>query len=157
MPPIVTSLWFDSQALEAAQYYVSIFPRSEVRDIAYYGAGAPMPAGSVLTVDFALDGHRFVALNGGPAFSFSEAISLLIECADQAEVDEYWERLTEGGEESQCGWLKDRFGLSWQVVPRDLYALLSDPDPARAQRATAAMLSQRRIILADIIAAADAG
>ena len=155
MPPIVTSLWFDTHALDAAEHYVSVFPDSEIRNVSYYGEGGPREAGSVLTVEFVLDGHRFMALNGGPEFTFDEAISMLIDCADQAEVDYYWERLTEGGAESQCGWLKDRFGLSWQVVPAGLGALISDPDPARAQRAVTAMLAQQKIILADIAAAAD--
>jgi predicted 3-demethylubiquinone-9 3-methyltransferase (glyoxalase superfamily) len=155
MPETIPCLWFDGQAEEAARYYTSIFPNSSIGDIARYGPGMPMPEGEVLTVEFSLDGRRYTALNGGPQFTFSEAISFQITCADQEEADHYWTRLTEGGEESQCGWLKDRFGVSWQVVPTELLALMSDPDPGRARRATEAMLQMRRIDIAEIKRAAD--
>ncbi|MCU1377592.1 MAG: 3-demethylubiquinone-9 3-methyltransferase, partial [Acidimicrobiales bacterium] len=115
MPRITPNLWFDTQALEAAEFYVSVFPNSKVTDVTYYGEAGPGPAGTVLTVDFVLDGQEYTAINGGPHFTFDEAISLLVNCADQDEIDYYWAKLTEGGEESQCGWLKDRYGLSWQV------------------------------------------
>ena len=118
--------------LEAAEFYVSVFPHSEITNISYYGEAGPGPAGTVLTVDFVLDGQEYTAINGGPLFTFDEAISLLINCADQDEIDYYWDKLTDGGEESMCGWLKDRFGLSWQVVPADFNDLQNDPDPGRA-------------------------
>jgi predicted 3-demethylubiquinone-9 3-methyltransferase (glyoxalase superfamily) len=155
MPTITPTLWFDAQGKEAADFYVSIFPNSEIRNVSYYGDAGPGTAGSVLTVDFVLDGHAFQALNGGPMYTFSEAISLSISCADQQEVDYYWSRLSDGGEEGQCGWLKDRFGLSWQVVPVAMGAILGDPDPVRAQRAMRAMLGMKRLDLAALQAAAD--
>lgn len=155
MPSITPSLWFDTQALEAAEFYMSIFPNSEIRCVTRHGEAGPGPAGTVLTVDFTLDGQRFTALNGGPQFSFDEAVSLLVECADQDEVDHYWDRLTDGGEESQCGWLKDRYGLSWQVVPAGLAELIDDPDPARADRAMRALLGMRKLDMAAIAAAAE--
>jgi predicted 3-demethylubiquinone-9 3-methyltransferase (glyoxalase superfamily) len=155
VPRIIPNLWFDSNAEEAAEYYVSIFPNSKITDVLRYTEAGPGPAGSVVTVDFELDGQPFTAINGGPAFTFDEAISLMIECEDQDEVDRYWERLTDGGEESQCGWLKDRFGLSWQVCPKELLTLLGDPDPERAARATAAMYEMHKIDLAAVKAAAD--
>jgi predicted 3-demethylubiquinone-9 3-methyltransferase (glyoxalase superfamily) len=156
-PKITPCLWFDSQAAEAAELYVSLFPSSRIVSTTYYGEGAPMPAGSVLTVTFELEGHQFVALNGGPAFSFDEAISFQIHCEDQAETDHYWDALVDGGEEGQCGWLKDRYGLSWQVVPVGLPELLSDPDPDRARRAMDAMLKMQRLDIAAIKKAADGG
>ncbi len=155
MPQITPNLWFDSQGQEAAEFYVSVFPSSEIKDISYYGEAGPGEAGTVLTVDFLLDGQRFTAINGGPHFTFSEAISLLITCADQAEIDYYWTKLTEGGEESQCGWLKDRYGLSWQVVPDGMAELMSDPDDERGQRAMKAMLGMKKLDLAALQAAAD--
>ena len=155
MPQITPNLWFDTQGLEAAEFYVSVFPRSEITNVTYYGDAGPGPAGSVLTVDFVLDGQRFTAINGGPLFSFDEAVSFLIDCADQDEIDHYWAKLTDGGEESQCGWLKDRYGLSWQVVPAGWEAVLNDPDQARAQRAMTAMLGMRRLDIAALQAAAD--
>ncbi len=156
MPRITPNLWFDSNGLEAAEFYVSVFPNSEITNVTYYPEGAPGPTGSVLTVTFVLDGQEHTAINGGPMFTFDEAVSFEISCADQAEVDYYWEKLTDGGEESQCGWLKDRFGLSWQVVPEGWEQLLTDPDPGRAQRAMTAMLAMRKIDIAAIEAAADA-
>jgi predicted 3-demethylubiquinone-9 3-methyltransferase (glyoxalase superfamily) len=156
MPRITPNLWFDTQAEDAARFYVSVFPNSEVRNILYYGEVGPGPAGTVLTVDFALDGQPYTAINGGPQFRFTEAISLLVNCADQAEVDYYWETLTaDGGEESQCGWLKDKYGLSWQIVPVGWEELLADPDSERSRRATQAMYGMKKIDLAAIYAAAD--
>lgn len=156
MPRITPNLWFDTQGLEAAEFYVSIFPNSEIRNISYYGEAGPGTPGTVLTVDFVLDGHPITALNGGPVFTFNEAVSLGIDCADQAEVDYYWDALLAGGQESQCGWLKDRFGFSWQVIPAGLDQALSDPDPERAGRAMKAMLGMKKLDLAAIKAAADA-
>jgi predicted 3-demethylubiquinone-9 3-methyltransferase (glyoxalase superfamily) len=156
MPSITPNLWFDLESEEAAQFYVSIFPNSEVTKISHYGEAGPRPAGTVLTVDFTLDGQRFTAINGGPQFTFNEALSLLVECADQDEVDYYWSRLAEGGEEGPCGWLKDRYGVSWHVVPVVLEQLLTDPDAARAQRAMTAMLGMKKIDVAALSAAADA-
>ena len=155
MPRITPNLWFDTQGLEAAEFYVSIFPNSKVNNVTHYGEAGPRPAGTVLTVDFELDGQEYTAINGGPQFNFDEAISLLINCADQDEVDDYWAKLTEGGEEVQCGWLKDKFGLSWQVVPAGMNEVLNDPDPERSQRAMRAMLAMKKLDLAALRAAAD--
>jgi predicted 3-demethylubiquinone-9 3-methyltransferase (glyoxalase superfamily) len=155
MPRITPNLWFDSEAKDAAEFYVSIFPNSEITDVSTYGEAGPGPAGTVLSVSFSLDGQPYTGINGGPQFTFSEAISLSIACADQREVDHYWNRLVDGGEESQCGWLKDRYGLSWQVVPAALGELLSDPDPDRATRAMRAMLGMRKLDVAALRAAAD--
>jgi predicted 3-demethylubiquinone-9 3-methyltransferase (glyoxalase superfamily) len=151
---IVPSLWFDTEAEEAAEFYTSVFENSRIVNVSHYTEGAPRPAGTVMTVEFELDGQRFVGINGGPQFTFDEAVSFQIGCADQDEVDHYWERLSEGGEEGQCGWLKDRFGLSWQVIPAGLGELLGDPDPERAQRAMQAMLKMRKLDLAAMRAAA---
>ena len=155
MPRITPNLWFDTESQEAAEFYVSIFPNSKVTNVTYYGDAGPRPAGMVLTVDFVLDGQPFTAINGGPQFTFDEAISLLINCADQDEVDYYWAKLTDGGQESQCGWLEDRYGLSWQVVPGGMEELLNDPDTERGQRAMRAMLGMQKIDLAALYAAAD--
>jgi predicted 3-demethylubiquinone-9 3-methyltransferase (glyoxalase superfamily) len=155
VPKQIPCLWFNGQAEEAAAFYTSIFPNSSIGDVTRYGPGMPMPEGSAMTVSFTLDGQEYVGLNGGPEFSFTEAISFQIIAADQEEADHYWNRLTEDGEESMCGWLKDRFGVSWQVVPAELPTLLSDPDPARAQAAGAALMQMRRIDLAEIRRAAD--
>jgi predicted 3-demethylubiquinone-9 3-methyltransferase (glyoxalase superfamily) len=156
MPRTVPCLWFDyGQAEQAAAHYTAIFPDSEVLGVTRYGPGAPGPEGSVMTVDFSLDGQQYVGLNGGPEFPFTQAISLQILCADQDEVDHYWNRLSEGGQEGPCGWLKDRFGVSWQVVPTVLSELIADPDPARAQRATQAMLRMGKIQVAELLRAAD--
>ena len=152
---IIPNLWFDTQALEAAEFYCSVFPNSRIVSIARYPEGAPGPAGEIMTVEYELDGQRIVHINGGPQFTFSEAVSLQIDCADQAEVDHYWEKLVDGGEESQCGWLKDRYGLSWQVVPEGMEELFADPDPARAERAMQAMLGMRKLDVAALRAAAD--
>jgi predicted 3-demethylubiquinone-9 3-methyltransferase (glyoxalase superfamily) len=155
MPRITPNLWFDTQGEQAAEFYVSVFPNSKITNITRYTEAGPGPAGEVLTVDFVLDGQEYTAINGGPVFTFDEAISFLINCADQAEVDYYWSKLTEGGEESQCGWLKDKFGLSWQVVPENWADLLNDPDRARADRAMRATLGMKKIDIAAIYAAAD--
>ncbi|MEU5421727.1 VOC family protein [Streptomyces sp. NPDC001407] len=156
MPRITPTLWFDTNGKEAAEFYVSIFPNSRIKKVLHYGEGGPRPAGTVLTVEFSLDGQDYIALNGGPQFTFDEAISLLIDCAGQEEVDYYWAKLSEGGEEGPCGWLKDKYGLSWQVAPTEMKALLSDPDPGRAQRAMRAMMGMKKIDLAEVRAAADA-
>jgi predicted 3-demethylubiquinone-9 3-methyltransferase (glyoxalase superfamily) len=152
---ITTNLWFDTQAEEAAEFYCSVFKNSRIVNVARYTDAGPRPAGMVMVVEFELDGQRFVAINGGPEFTFDEAISLQINCADQAEVDYYWERLTDGGEESQCGWLKDKYGLSWQVTPEGLEELCYDPDPKRAARAMTAMFGMKKLDLAALRAAAD--
>jgi len=149
-------LWFDTQGEEAANFYVSVFENSKILHVSRYGEAGPRPAGTVMTVNFSLDGQEFVALNGGPEFTFSEAISFQIDCADQAEVDHFWSALSEGGEEGPCGWVKYKYGLSWQVVPIRLTELISDPDVGRAQRAMAAMLKMGKIDIAEIERAADA-
>jgi len=155
MPRITPNLWFDTNGQEAAEFYVSVFPNSAITGTTHYGEAGPGPAGTVLTVEFELDGQPFIAINGGPHFTFDEAVSFLIECADQAEVDYYWSALSEGGEESQCGWLKDRYGLSWQVCPAGMKEILNDPDRGRAERATRAMLGMTKIDEAALHAAAD--
>ncbi|MFI0483018.1 VOC family protein [Actinomadura sp. 9N215] len=138
---LTTCLWFDGKAEEAANHYVSIFKNAALGDVTRAGEGGPGKPGSIITVEFELNGQKFVGLNGGPEFTFNESVSFVIHCDDQAEVDYYWSRLTEGGQEAPCGWLKDKFGLSWQVVPTVLYELMSDPDPEKAGRAAQAMLS----------------
>jgi predicted 3-demethylubiquinone-9 3-methyltransferase (glyoxalase superfamily) len=155
MPKIIPCLWFDGQAEAAAELYTSIFPDSKILEVTHYGPASPGVEGSVMTVTFSLDGQEYLALNGGPQFSFTEAISLQIHCADQEEADRYWYGLTDGGEEGPCGWLKDRFGVSWQVTPTALLDLLKDPDPGRAQRATQAMFQMKRIDIAAVRRAAD--
>jgi len=145
MTKITPFLWFDTQAEEAARFYVSIFKNSKIGKISRYGEGGPGPAGSVMTVEFELDGQRFIALNGGPHFKFNEAISFSIDCKTQSEVDELWKKLSAGGQEVQCGWLKDKYGLSWQVVPAILGEMLNDPDPAKAKRVMAALLKMKKI------------
>lgn len=156
MQRISPFLWFDYQAEEAANYYVSIFDNSEVRQVSRYGEGAPVPAGTVMTVSFVLDGVEFQALNGGPAFSFTEAISFLVNAETQDKIDELWEKLGDEGEPGPCGWLKDKFGLSWQIVPPVLAELLSDPDPAAASRVMQAMLAMSKIDIAALHAASNA-
>ena len=156
MPAITPNLWFDTEALEAAEFYTSIFPNSRIVDVSHYGSAGPREAGTVMVVKFELDGQELVALNGGPDFTFDEAISFQIDCADQEEVDRYSEALTDGGEQGPCGWVKDRFGLSWQVVPARLIELIGDQDTERGQRAMAAMLEMRKIDIAAVEAAADA-
>ena len=133
-------LWFDTQAEEAVDHYVSIFPNSKIGRVLRYGPAGPGREGTIMTIDFELDGQRFVALNGGPDFQFNESVSFVIECDSQDEVDRYWDRLIEGGEPEPCGWLRDRFGLAWQVVPKELLEWQADPDPVRAQRVMEAML-----------------
>jgi predicted 3-demethylubiquinone-9 3-methyltransferase (glyoxalase superfamily) len=152
---ITPNLWFDTEAEEAADFYTSVFENSRIVSVARYPEGAPGPAGTVMTVEFELDGQRIVGINGGPLFTFSEAVSLQINCDGQDEVDHYWERLSEGGEEGQCGWLKDRYGLSWQVVPAGMDEVFADPDPERAQRAMQAMLGMRKLDVAALRNAAD--
>ena len=156
MPQAITpNLWFDTQAEEAAEYYCSIFPDSRIVSVTHYTEAAPSKAGQVLTVDFELQGQRFTAINGGPEFTFNEAVSFLIECKDQAELDAYWERLTDGGEDGPCGWCKDRYGLSWQVVPAGMDELFGDDDPERARRAMEAMFGMRKLDIAALRAAAE--
>lgn len=160
MQKITPFLWFDNQAEEAAKFYTSIFKNSKIKNGAEYSESAgemsEKPAGSVMTVHFELDGMEFVALNGGPFFKFTEAISFVIDCKDQEEVDYYWEKLlADGGEESQCGWLKDKFGVSWQVVPRILNELLTDEDRQKAERVTQCMLKMKKIVIADLEKAAE--
>jgi predicted 3-demethylubiquinone-9 3-methyltransferase (glyoxalase superfamily) len=154
MPRIIPNLWFDLESEEAAEFYCSIFPNSKIRQVTYYGDAGPRPAGTVLTVDFVLDGQPFTAINGGPQFSFDEAVSFLISCEDQDEIDYYWKHLTDGGEEGPCGWLKDRYGLSWQVVPQGMDDLLADPSDGRGQRAMRAMFEMKKIDVAALKAAA---
>jgi predicted 3-demethylubiquinone-9 3-methyltransferase (glyoxalase superfamily) len=155
MPNITPSLWFNGNLEDAATFYASVFPNSSVEEFARYTEAGPGTPGAVVSGTFVLDGTTFIGINGGPEFPFSEAVSFVIDCADQAEVDYYWDRLVAGGEESQCGWLKDRFGVSWQVVPRRLAELLSDPQPARATAATKAMLGMRKIVIAELEDAAE--
>ncbi len=157
MPRIVTNLWFDKESKEAAEFYCSVFPNSKVTDVTHYPKGSDRE-GEVLTVDFVLDGTPFTALDGGPQFTFDEAISMVIECQDQAEIDRYWDVLTaDGGEEGPCGWCKDRFGLSWQVVPTGWSDLMHSDDPDRYARGFEAMMQMRKIDIAAIEAAADGG
>lgn len=155
MPALVTNLWFDTEALEAAEFYCSVFPNSEITRVSRYTDAGPGEPGTVVTVDFTLDGDAFTGINGGPMFTFTEAVSILVDCADQAEVDRYWDALGAGGEYVQCGWLKDRYGFSWQICPQELGDLLGDPDQERARRATEAMLAMTKIDIAAIRAAAE--
>lgn len=155
MPRIIPNLWFDAQAHEAAEFYVSLFPNSEITYVTHHTEAGPGEAGTVLTVDFVLDGQPHTAINGGPHFTFTEAVSLLIECADQDEIDHYWSTLTENGEESMCGWLKDKYGLSWQVVPAGWADIVGEGDPDRAARVMRALLDMRKIDIATLEAAAE--
>jgi predicted 3-demethylubiquinone-9 3-methyltransferase (glyoxalase superfamily) len=148
MQSIQPCLWFDTQAEEAAAFYVSIFKDSRIVDIARYPEGSPGTAGTVMTVGFVLDGQEFLALNGGPVFTFSPAISLVVNCATQAEIDDLWERLSAGGEEGQCGWLTDKYGVSWQIVPNAMTAMMNAGDAAAAQRAFTAMLQMKKLDIA---------
>jgi predicted 3-demethylubiquinone-9 3-methyltransferase (glyoxalase superfamily) len=145
MTKLTPCLWFDTEGEEAATFYTSVFPNSRIVDIARYGSAGPRPEGTVMTVDFELDGQPFLALNGGPEFTFSEAISFQVDCKNQEEVDSFWNQLSAGGEEGPCGWLKDKFGLSWQIVPTRLPELLGDPDRAKSQRVMQAMLQMKKI------------
>ena len=155
MPKITPFLWFDDQAEEAARFYVSVFPDSRILEITRHGPAGPGPEGSVMIVRFELDGSEFLALNGGPAhYGFDESVSFVIDCHTEEEVDHYWSALTEGGEEIACGWLKDRFGLRWQVVPSALPSVLGDPDPERARRAMEAMMTMKKLDIRALEAAA---
>ena len=148
MPKITPFLWFEHQAEEAMNFYVAVFKNSRAGSVTRCGDAGPGPKGSVMTASFELEGQRFTALNGGPRFRFTEAISFVVSCETQEEVDELWERLAEGGETQQCGWLKDRFGLSWQIVPVVLMELISDPDPERSRRVMEAMLQMTKLDIA---------
>lgn len=157
MPTITPCLWFDTQAADAANFYVSVFPNSRILEVTHYGPNTPMPEGTVLTVEFELDGQRYTALNAGPQFTFDEAISFQIDCASQEEVDRYWAALTaDGGQESQCGWLKDKFGVSWQVVSRELIDLIFHSDPVTGEAAMQAMMTMRKLDVAVAREAVDA-
>ena len=151
---ITPCLWFDTDGEEAANHYTSIFKNSRILHVTHYGSAGPRPAGTVMTVSFELDGQPFVALNGGPEFTFDEAISFQVNCESQEEIDEFWTKLSEGGEEGPCGWLKDKYGVSWQIVPTRVLELVTDPDPEKAARATAAMLQMQRLDIAAIEQAA---
>jgi len=157
MKKITTFLTFKDQAEEAVKLYTSIFKNSRIVSTSRYGDAGPGPKGQVMSTNFELDGQEFIALNGGPSFTFSEGMSLYVDCEDQAEVDTYWKKLSEGGSEGRCGWLTDRFGVSWQVIPRVLPQLLSDPDPAKAGRAMNAMLQMSKIDVAQLEQAAEGG
>lgn len=148
MAKVTTFLWFDDQAEEAARFYTSLFKSAEIGDVMRYPEGGPRPAGSAMSVTFTIDGQEFIALNGGPHFKFTEAISLFVKCDDQAELDELWERLSEGGEKSRCGWLKDKYGLSWQIVPVALRELLQDPDREKSRRVMQALMQMRKLDIA---------
>ncbi len=150
MPAITPTLWFDGNLEEAAEFYTCVFPNSHIEGFGRTTEAGPGTPGSVLFGTFVLDGTKFIGINGGPEFTFDEAVSFTVHCSDQAEVDYYWARLVDGGEESQCGWCKDRFGLSWQIVPDRLYELVQDPDPARAMAATQAMHKMSKIVIADL-------
>jgi predicted 3-demethylubiquinone-9 3-methyltransferase (glyoxalase superfamily) len=145
MEKITPCLWFDTQGEEAAKFYTSVFKNSKILDVARYGEAGPRPEGTVMTVTFELDGQEFIALNGGPEFKFNEAISFQVNCATQEEVDEFWNALSEGGEEGPCGWLKDKYGVSWQIIPTVLSELISDPDPEKSQSVMKAMLAMGKI------------
>ena len=152
---ITPNLWFDTEAAVAASFYISIFKNSRIVNVTHYGEAGPRDAGLVMTVEFELDGQRFVGINGGPEFTFDEAVSFEVSCETQDEIDYFWERLSDGGEEGPCGWLKDRFGVSWQVTPTGMEEILNDPDPQRAQRAMTAMLQMGKLDIAALRAAAD--
>jgi predicted 3-demethylubiquinone-9 3-methyltransferase (glyoxalase superfamily) len=156
VPKVIPFLWFDDQAEQAVDFYVSVFPDSKVLELARHGESGSGPAGSIMLIRFELDGNEFLALNGGPEhYNFDESISFVIECATQDEVNRYWEALSDAGEEIACGWLKDRFGLRWQVVPSELPILLGDPDPQRAQRAMRAMMTMKKLDIDALKEAAD--
>ncbi len=157
MQRISPFLWFDHQAEEAARFYVSIFPNSRMGKVTRYGEAGPGPKGSVMTVTFELEGQEFIALNGGPQFKFTEAISFSVACSTQEEVDQYWKKLSDGGEEGPCGWLKDRYGLSWQINPTVLGELLGDTDPVKAKRAMEAMLKMKKIDIKALKSASERG
>jgi predicted 3-demethylubiquinone-9 3-methyltransferase (glyoxalase superfamily) len=156
MPKITPFLWYDTQAEEAVNFYVSVFPNSRILKTSRYGEAGPGPKGSVMTVEFELDGQRFIALNAGPQFKFTEAVSFLVPCKTQEEVDTYWNKLTaNGGQESDCGWLKDKFGLSWQITPTILLELVSDPDREKSKRVMEAMMKMKKIDIATLKQAAE--
>ena len=155
MQKITPFLWFDTQAEEAAKFYTSIFPGSKILSVTRYGEAGPGPKGSVMTVEYELEGLTFTALNGGPQFKFTEAVSFVVNCKDQKEVDYYWDKLSAGGTPNVCGWLRDKFGLAWQVVPRALLEMLQDKDPVRSQRVMKAMLGMKKIVIAELRAAYD--
>jgi len=150
---ITPFLWFDHQAEEAARFYTSVFPNSRIDAITYYGEAGPSPKGSVMTVAFELDGQKFAALNGGPAFKFTEAVSFVVNCENQQEVDEMWEKLSNGGSEIQCGWLKDKYGLAWQIVPTVFFEMIADPDAERKERVMRAMFQMKKFDIAALEAA----
>ena len=156
MQKLTPCLWFDTEGEEAATFYTSVFPNSKILELTHYGSAGPRAEGMVMTVTFELDGQRFIALNGGPDFAFNEAISFQVSCNSQEEVDAFWSKLSEGGEQGPCGWLKDRFGVSWQIVPKRLVELLTDPDQEKAQRVMAAMLKMRKIEIDELERAAAA-
>ncbi len=153
---ITPNLWFDTEAEEAARFYIEVFGDGRILNVTHYNEAGPREAGTVMTVEWELRGQRFVGINGGPQFKFDEAISFQVMCEDQAEVDEYWSKLGEGGEEGPCGWLKDKFGLSWQIIPERLGELLGDPDREKAQRVMAAMLKMKKIEVPELERAAAA-
>jgi predicted 3-demethylubiquinone-9 3-methyltransferase (glyoxalase superfamily) len=154
MPKITPFLWFNDQAEEAAHFYVSVFRNSKVKAVTRYGDAGPGPKGTAMTVNLELDGQEFTALNGGPQFPFTEAVSFVVHCDTQQDVDAYWEKLTDGGRASQCGWLKDRYGLSWQIVPKALPRLLQQSDPKKAQRVVQALMTMTKIDIAQLEQAA---
>jgi predicted 3-demethylubiquinone-9 3-methyltransferase (glyoxalase superfamily) len=156
VPKITPSFLFNVESLQAAEFYVSVFPNSTVKNVMHYGEAGPMPDGTVLVVEFELDGQDFTAVNSGGSFDYNEALSLRVDCDSQDDVDTYWDRLSDQGEEGMCGWVKDRFGVWWQIVPTEATKFLSDPDPARAQRAMKAMLGMHKLDLAVFQAAVDA-
>lgn len=156
MQRISPCLWFDTEALEAANFYTGVFKNSKIKSVTHYGEAGPMPAGTVMVVTFELDGVEFIALNGGPIYKFSEAVSLSIGCRTQAEVDHYWDALTKGGEEGPCGWLKDKFGLSWQVVPLEFTEPMASSDAKRVKQMTQAMMTMKKLDLGQLKAAYDA-
>ena len=155
MKHITPMLWFDNEAEDAAKLYTSVIPNSKITGVTHYGEAGPRDAGTVMTVDFELNGQKFVALNGGPQYRFTEAVSFVINCETQDEVDELWEKLSDGGEQGPCGWLKDRYGLSWQVVPTILLELIQDPDQEKAQRVMAAMMQMGKIEIEPLKRAAE--
>jgi predicted 3-demethylubiquinone-9 3-methyltransferase (glyoxalase superfamily) len=154
MPKIAPCLWFDTEGEEAANFYTSVFPNSKIVDVARYGSAGPRPEGMVMVVSFELDGQKFLALNGGPEFTFNEAVSFEVSCETQEEVDAFWSKLSDGGEEGPCGWLKDRYGVSWQIVPTRLNELIADPDREKSQRVMRAMLSMKKIEIDELERAA---
>jgi predicted 3-demethylubiquinone-9 3-methyltransferase (glyoxalase superfamily) len=155
MQRITPCLWFDTQAEEAAKFYTSIFKNSKMGAVSYYGDGAPLPKGTVLTVKFTLDGQEFLALNGGPVFKFNEAVSFIVNCETQAEIDEYWDKLTAGGQEVQCGWLKDKYGVSWQVAPTIMAKLITDTEPTKSGRVMQALMGMVKLDISALQAAYD--